>query len=108
MECGADGHGYEEIEGFFRSRLEWNTYLYERLEPRVVEDRSIHGLAWLAGLPLWSSISLVPGALADFSSTRNGRSGGEKVEVINFFGPGLDREPLELWICKGIPTRQLC
>jgi len=83
-------------------------YLHERLEARVVEDRSIHGLAWLAGLPLWSSISLVPGALADFSSTRNGRSGGEKVEGINFFGPGLDREPLELWICKGIPTRQLC
>ena len=79
-------------------------YLYERLEARVVEDRSIHGLAWLAGLPLWSSISVVPGALADFSSTRNGRSGGEKVEGINFFGPGLDREPLELWICKGIPT----
>jgi len=43
-------------------------YLYERLEARVVEDRSIHGLAWLAGLPLWSSISVVPGALADFSS----------------------------------------
>jgi hypothetical protein len=43
-------------------------YLYERLEARVVEDRSIHGLAWLAGLPLWSSISVVPGALADFFS----------------------------------------
>ena len=53
--------------------------------------RTEASMAGLAGLPLWSSISLVPGALADFSSTRNGRSGGEKVEGINFFGPGLDR-----------------
>ena len=58
-------------------------YLYERLEARVVEDRSIHGLAWLAGLPLWSSISVVPVPSPIFllGKNGNGRSGGRRGEV---------------------------